>query len=181
MAKRKRKKKKNRRSVKRLSFSPSSDKASAKAARFGASNSVARVTCKLAKRGRREEEARWLVSTRRREAEAEAEVRGGDTRSSIPVHTRRNASTREENAGLSSTLDTLRPYTCRKELSKISNPTNLVGELPSRWCTPSVRISLRPAGNLFLLYVRRIYIRDSSHHGQPYARETRREPCCCFP
>lgn len=92
-------------------------------------------------------------------------LRGGDTRSSIPVHTRRNASTREENAGLSSTLDTLRPYTCRKELSKISNPTNLVGELPSRWCTPSVRISLRPAGNLFLLYVRRIYIRDSSHHG----------------
>lgn len=166
--KRKGKKKKNRRSVKRLSFSPSSDKASAKAARFGASNSVARVTCKLAERGRREEEARWLVllvSTRRREAEAEAEVRGGDTRSSIPVHTRRNASTREENAGLSSTLDTLRPYTCRKELSKISNPTNLVGELPSRWCTPSVRISLRPAGNLFLLYVRRIYIRDSSHHG----------------
>ena len=79
----------------------------------------------------------------------------------------RDAFTREKRTPV--ILDTLPPpsctythiHTCRKELSKISNPTNLVGELPRRWCTPSVRISLRPAGNLFLLYVRRIYIRDS--------------------
>lgn len=87
-----------------------------------------------------------------------------EDRSASKGRARRDAFTREENVGYPRrALRCLPCYTrtCRKELSKISNPTNLVGELPSRWCTPSVRISLQPAGNLFLLYVRRIYIRDS--------------------
>lgn len=94
--------------------------------RFGASNSL---VCKLA--GRRRENRALLLSgssVRIRGAGTWAEE---ETRSSILVH-RRNAFTREENAGYPRHVT---PYTCRKELSKISNPTNLVGELPRRWCT----------------------------------------------